>query len=391
MEFPYWSATRYRVDMASAAVLFELLRKGAFSPKALKRCKKTGEVSFVLLRREARRFEAFASEAGLAFLCVEERGILRRLSRIPARPGMIVGTLLGVALLVLSGLFVWDIEITCDAEMAHEEILAQLAEVGLYRGAFLPRIDDEEIETALRRANGRVAFVALNITGTVARVQIRASEAEPERETVLPANLVASRDGVITMPLVFEGECLVAPGDVVRAGQILASGLIDTQNHGYRVTRAAGEILARTSTTYTVRVPLFDTRRVLTGREKCEITLLFFDRARKVFKNTGKMDIECDIIENTKWLSLPSGKRLPIGITTRTYVPVTYVEVQRTTQTALETAREQMETLLAKECVGRTLLSRSERVIEEPDALTLVLTLVCEEDIASVAEFSFAP
>ncbi len=382
---------RYRVERAHGAALFEVLREGGFSPKALGRCGKTGEISFLLTRREAKRFEACVAQRNLPIAQRAERGLPRLLSHIAVRPGMIVGAVLAALLLVAASLFVWEVEITCDAELPQGEIIAELGEAGLYRGAFLPHLDREEIATALRRADERVAFVAVNVTGTVVRVQIRASEDIPKERPVQPANLVARCDGVITLPLVFEGECLVAPGDVVRAGEILASGLIDTQNHGYRVTRAAGEILARTTTTYTVRVPLFDTERVQTGREKREFTLLFFGRARKVFKNSGKIDGECDIIENTNWLCLPSGKRLPLGLATVTYVPYGQKEVQRTAEQARALAQEELAALLADECVGRTLLSREERVIEEPDAVTIVCTVVCEEDIASVAEFSFAP
>lgn len=381
----------YRVAHTQGTTLFEVLRAGNFSPNVLERCKKTGEISFRLTLREAKRFDAACAACGLLVSSRTVRGLPVLFARLAARPGMIVGTLLATFLLVFASLFVWEVEITCDAELPSEEILEALADAGLERGAFLPWLESEQIETALRCAHERVAFAAVNVTGTVVRVQIRASEEIPRERPLLPANLVARLDGVITMPLVFEGECLVAPGDVVRAGQILASGLIDTQNHGYRVTRAAGEVLARTTHTYTVRVPLFDTERVQTGREKREFTLLFFSQARKLFKNSGKMDMECDIIENTKWLCLPSGKRLPIGLTTVTYVPYTSKEVQRTAEEALALARAELALTLARESVGRTLLSREEYVIVERDALTLTCSIVCEEDIATVAEFTLAP
>lgn len=382
---------RYRVGQADTAALFALLHTGGFSPKSVERCKKTGEISFLLTWREAKRLDALLLARGIGVTGRTQHGLPCLLRALAARPGMIAGVLLAVLLLVASSLFVWELEISCDAELPHEEIIDELSGAGLYRGAFLPRLDAEGIETALRRADGRIAFVAVNVTGTVVRVQIRASEKEPAPVPLQPANLVARCDGVITLPLVYEGNCLVAPGDVVRAGQILASGLLDTQNHGYRVTRAAGEVLARTTYTYTVRIPLFDTERVQTGREKREITLLFFDRARKVFKNSGNLDSECDIIENTNWLCLPSGKRLPFGITTVTYLPYEHVAVKRTTGEALLLAQAELAARLAADSAGRTLLSRTEEVIEAPDALTLVCRVVCEEDIASVAEFSFAP
>lgn len=384
-------AVAYRVPAASARALFELLHAGGFAPKGIKRCKKSGDITFSLLPREARRFDAHAAAFGVVPTARVPHGAVRVLSALRARPGLIVGTLLALLLLALSPLFVWEVEIYGNERIPCEEFTRELREAGLYRGAFLPRLDREGVATALRQRDPRVAYATLNVSGTVARVQIREGEKEPDNAPRLPANLVAKRDGVITLPLVYEGECLVREGDVVREGQILASGVRDTQNHGYRVTRAAGEVMARTTYTYTVRVPFVGEEKAYVGQKRYEVTLFFFDNARKVFKSTGKSTMECDIIEKIQWFTLPSGKRLPFGIAVVAHLPFARVDVTYTPREAREIAEAQLASLLAAECEGRTLLSRTVELSVEPSAVTLYCTLVCEENIAAVSEFELTP
>jgi similar to stage IV sporulation protein len=156
--------------------------------------------------------------------------------------------------LVFSQLFLFDVRVEGNEQIGEDELHALLDEVGLSRGAFLPGIEEGEVAIALRQRDGRIAYAAVNLRGNVARVQIRERVTPPQRVTA-PANLVAKCDGVVTMPIVFAGEVLVREGEIVRAGQLLVSGILDSEKHGYRVTRAAGEVLARTTHTYTVRVP----------------------------------------------------------------------------------------------------------------------------------------
>ena len=181
-----------------------------------------------------------------------------------------------------------------------DELEGELAASGLSRGCFLPALRGDEIANALRQGDNRVAYVSVNVKGTVAHVQIRETQQTPEPLRGTPANLIAKCDGVVTLPLIFEGECLVSEGDVVRAGDLLAGGLINTQNHGYRVTRAAGQVFAKTVHVYSVSVPLVYEEKCATGRQSFGISLLFFDSVQKIFQNTNKYKDKCDIIEKTQ-------------------------------------------------------------------------------------------
>ncbi len=73
-------------------------------------------------------------------------------------------------------------------------------------------------------------WLTVTQNGMCAEVVVRE---RPEREPVLdrktPQNVVASRAGVITEVLCFDGNCLVSPGQAVESGQLLVSAYTDLE------------------------------------------------------------------------------------------------------------------------------------------------------------------
>lgn len=95
---------------------------------------------------------------------------------------------------------------------------------------------------------------------------------------------MAGKDGVIILPMIYEGTCAVAEGEAVRAGQLLASGLLESDNNGTRFTRAAGEVYARTVERMTLRIPFEYEEKVYTGKRTRERTLLFSEKRENFSK-----------------------------------------------------------------------------------------------------------
>lgn len=382
-------AVRYGVEGKDSKLLFEILQANRLSPKALKRSPKNGKIRFLLTYKQAQAFER--AVANSFSFTREETGVRALGRRLLRSPGLLSGILLSLLLFLGARLLVWDVRIMGTEKIGREELEDTLAELGIFRGAFLPALDADALALSLRQADTRVGYAAINVKGSVVYVQVRENEPVPSQSAKKPANLVAAYDGVVTMPLIFEGECLVEAGEIVRAGQILAGGLVDTQNYGYRVTRAAGQVLARTVHTYTVRVPFAYEEKVYTGEKKSEISLLFFQRAQKVFKNIGQIRDKCDIIEEIKWFRTPAGAQLPFGYCLRTRVAYETERRTYTLQDARRVAQDELQRQLSADSTGRTLLEKSVEWSVDGEGVTLFCTVVCEEDIARTQEFVMQP
>ncbi|MBQ8716592.1 MAG: sporulation protein YqfD [Clostridia bacterium] len=372
----------FEVDAEDATALFEGLRSEGISPKRVRRYEKNGKIGFTCTLFSALRL----SKKNPKLTEVNRGGLPVFFARLSHRPGLICGLALALSLLFVSRLFVWDVEVQGNETVETEEIISELAAAGLSCGSFLPRLDREAVAIELRRGDGRIAFATVNLRGTVAYVQVRETAEAPQAAVPPPANLVAKCDGVITLPLIFEGECLVSEGDVVRAGQILAGGVIDSEKHGYRITRAAGQVLARTVHTYTVNVPFAYEEKVYTGRKGKEISLLFFTKRGKLFKNTRNIGNSYDIITNVNWWTLSDGRQLPIGFIVSDVAEYELRPAVRDGVQACELAYAELERQLSQDSVGRSMLEHTVELVADADGITLICTVVCEEDIAETAE-----
>ena len=318
-------------------------------------------------------------------------GVGAVIAYLSRRTGLLCGIAAGLCLFTLSFFFVWDVDVVGNTTLEAGEILEELSAAGLCVGGFLPSLDTDAVENALRLGDSRISYAAVNVTGTVVTVQIREAEEAPKKSPLSPANLVAKRDGVVTQPLVFEGECLVSEGSVVRAGQILASGIQDTVDNGVRLTRASGQVMAKTTYTYQIFVPFEYEESIPAGRTGAEISLFFFGRVQKIFKSTGNTMKECDIINKIIRPSVTAGRELPFGIYVTRYTPKEKTPARRTAVEALALAKAELKETLQREGQGRTLLSRLTETSVGEEGVTLTCTVVCEEDIALVVEIPQLP
>ena len=378
------------IPVAAMTDFFEICRVLGITPRCARRTGKSEDVICRFSRFSAVRVMALAAQRELTFTVHKTGGLPALWLRFIHRPGIVLGAIAALMLLVAANLFVWDVDITGCEALTEREVEEELAALGLSCGSFLPNIDSDAITLALRHSDSRIAYATVNLLGTVAYLQIREAEPEPTRMPNSPANLVAKQDGTVLLPLIFEGECLIEVGEYVRAGQVLASGIMDSEAGGFRVTRAAGQVLARTEEKITVRVPFCYDEKVLTGRAFREIEVSFFGLSGKVFKNTGNVTNSCDIIEYEKEF-YAGAHTLPFGLAVTEYYEYTEQASRRTATEALSLAHAELAARLANASETRTLLATTVEVVVDEDGVTLLCTAAFEEDIATVSEFSVSP
>ena len=100
---------------------------------------------------------------------------------------------------------------------------------------------------------------------------------------------------------------------------------------------------------------------------------------------------KCDIIEEIKWMRTPAGAILPLGYR---FAQANAYEMHSTTrslQQARELAELELQEQLAADSAGRTLLEKHTEWSVHANGVTLLCTVVCEEDIARTVEFVQSP
>jgi similar to stage IV sporulation protein len=86
----------------------------------------------------------------------------------------------------------------------------------------------------------RLAWVNVEVSGTLATIRVAEKEI-PEAALTQPGDVVARCDGVVQEIVTLYGIPVVAPGEVVTAGQLLISGLLPVQDKAYHDKAAKGE------------------------------------------------------------------------------------------------------------------------------------------------------
>lgn len=343
---------------------------------------KDGEgYSFLVRRRDVAEIQEIAQRAGVEINAVRT-GLPALIKKHRLRVGIPVGALLAALMIILSSRFVWDIHISGNERVTDEEIEAALDGYGFRLGAYLPALDIEKICRMIVIENKDISWISVNIRGTVAHVEVRETKSASVEDVSEPSNLVASRDGQIVLVEAYGGKSEVKAGQTVKKGDILVSGVIDSQALGFRLVRSRGKVYAAVTKTFSASVPLSSFEKIYTGNEKVKKTVKFFSKSTELFKNTNISYEKYDTIEKTERVSL-FGIRLPIFVTTVTYAEYTEIPRTITEEDAYSAACDTAEREKIIDTKEDRILSQSESKSTENGVCTVTITVECVTDIAA--------
>ncbi len=272
-----------------------------------------------LLRRDAARAERICAQAMCTMEILETAGLGRTFRGLRRRWAFVL-------LLVLAALagyfvpkFVFFYTVSGNERVPSARILRELAELGVGFGTYGPSIKPQELKNRMLLRIPELQWLTVTQNGMCAEVVVRERpEAEPVLDRRTPQNVVASRDGVVTEVLCYDGNCLVAPGQTVQAGQLLVSAYTDLE-FKTQVTAARAEVYAQTLRRTETVLP--DTALHRTGRRQSgrSVSLLLGKNRFSCGKSSGKMGADCDKITERRFFTLPGGYQLPIGLEITTF------------------------------------------------------------------------
>ena len=343
---------------------------------------------FVCSLMTARKLMPACKVYGIPVKTVSAHGLLCLLYRYRSRVGLLFGAVIAIAVMIISQNVLWKINITGNERLSDQEIISELEKSGLCVGGKISDFDVDSIENRVLINSDKISWITVNLSGTVANVQIRESiDTQKDDTPKKPANIVAKCDAQIVGVEVYTGFVCVKVGDYVRAGDLLVSGLYDSTQGPYRYTRASGKILAKTSHHFRVEVPLKRDVKVYSDKTKEKKTLNFFGKSIKLFSNYGNEGASCDII-NYEYRLNPFGfGNLPISVSVEKEFPYAFESTVIDEKYASELAFYQLRMMIESEIPEAQLLKKSITTECYDDKFVLECTVYCIEDIAKISEF----
>jgi hypothetical protein len=304
---------------------------------------------------------------------------------------------------------VWDVRVSGNTRLSDRTIEQSLEACGFGVGTPLRGFEADKTENEVLLYDDRLAWISINRKGTVAYVEVREREARPPEEEDTPCDIVAAMGGIIQRVELTEGNVRVTAGQAVGVGDILVSGLYDSQTQGIRITAARARVYARTTRILTVEIPLTYEQKVYEAPAAREKSVNFFGNHIKFSKKAGNPGGLCDIIEEERSWGLPMGETaftrkagfsgevgfpgkvgfpgevgFPVSSCTLWYLPYRIETHTRTYAEAEELAYLELARRIAAIPGGAELIGKTVTVRHGEETLTLTCTLTCVEDIGRV-------
>ncbi len=267
-----------------------------------------------------------------------------------------------------------------------EKILWALENNGIQFGTAEDEIDLNTVKNQILAELPELGWITVNTEGGMAEVIVRERAEKPViSKSSVPANIVAKKSGLITDFEVTGGTAQVQKGSIVKEGDLLISGVTNLDKT-LLLTRAEGEIYARTWNR--VHAVFADNvmQKVYTGREKIFYSITFGKKTLNFYKTSGISYRNYDKIMESTVLALPGGYEFPITITktvVREYIlqPVEMEENEKKAQ--LEAA---VVNQMRSELTAGSVLNQSFLFHQKEGGLSLNGIIECQEEIGNIVE-----
>lgn len=298
---------------------------------------------FTTRERDKARFVAYAKHK-LRYELTEPLGLYGFLWRNRRRYGVFLAIILLSCAFFFSSDLVWDVRVSGNERLSDEAVMDALCESGFEIGSSWRTTDKNAVEAELLSNTPDISWISINRRGTVAYVEVIESENVAIEENVSPlySNIVADRDGVIEEISVKSGSAAVKIGDVVKRGDVLISGVVENENGSY-LCRAEGIVRAQSAETVVAEISRDTEERILVRQRIAHVRLILFRFSINIFKNYGKYENSCDIIEKMRDIFAFGEHRLPIRISTTYLCEYEGVTVSRTPDEMITEAKRVLE------------------------------------------------
>lgn len=245
-------------------------------------------------------------------------------------------------------------------------------------------LDMEHIKNSVLSQLPELSYITINKQGGIATVIVRQREIRPD-PPFYPSDILAKKRGIITTIHAIAGTPQVKPGDVVIPGQLLISG-VSNLDKTLLVTKAEGEVYARTFSRKCAVFPEQVGAKVYTGRQIRQISVSFGKKTIKFYKSSGIPYDNYDKMTVRKTLTLPGDYRLPAAVTVTTLREY-HIQEQPVAETdAVALLRSAVVNQMQQEMTAGVILKHTGALTTGEGLYRLVCDMECREEIGSVVE-----
>ena len=284
--------------------------------------------------------------------------------------------------LIATSNFIWNIEITGNAEISKDEIIQVLNQNGLKIGISKNKININFLINNIRLQRDDIAWIGISLKGTNAIVEIKEADKAPEiiNEDEF-CNIVSNKNASIMKINVQKGTAAVREGDIVREGDTLVFGYMQGKYTGIRYVHSSADIEAKVWYSKKNKFYFNQEIQVATGATEEKHSLKINKFKINLYKTLSKFK-NYDTINESKKLMLFSNFYLPIEIIKTTNYEYEKQNKTYTEEELVENATKQLEEQLVKEIESKeNILNKHVNVYKNEDYIEVEVIYEVLENI----------
>ncbi len=329
-----------------------------------------------VLAKEYKKASKLAKAAGMRLKIVKKHGIYFRMKKYKKRKGIIVTGVAAILLLIFLQNFVWVIEINGNEGVTNSQILSAAYRNGLKTGTFLLNKNLEKIKLSMLKDLPSLSFISLNRIGS--RIEIEVAEETPKPYIIsnnTPCNIIASKTARIISSEIYAGQKMFKDGETVYKGDLLVSGIVETDDGKTTYHHALAKIEGETTFEKVFSVLLNQTEKIYNGKEKTRYKIVLFGKKIPLYLR-GYKDEKYDT----------SSSFMPFGIEKETLHFYDEKTIEFSEQQALKIIEENISIYEKENLKDAPVISREISAATENGSLICKIDYRCIEDIVSTVE-----
>ncbi len=340
-------------------------------------------ISAFIIKSQYKLLRPIAKKSNSKIKIKSKHGLPFKVKFLKNRKGLIVGAFIFFIIIFIFSNFIWSVNINVDKETNIDSIQSSLNELGIKNGACIKKLDVKMIEKELMLKQSEIAWVAVNITGSVAEIEISIKTETPDNQTNdTPCNLIASESGQIVRSEVLSGQKEFTLFQAVEKGQILVNGILQGEGEQISYKHSKGKVFALLRKSVNVTVPLTQERIKLIDKKIIRANLDIFNLNIPIIL-AREPDGNYEDIINKSTVNLFE-KKLPISLTTQKFLIKESENIKLSIQEAKEQARNELLAKINSDSDAKILHS-DENFEERNDAIILHASVLLEKNIAQEA------
>src|SRR5699024_3890896 len=259
---------------------------------------------------------------GMTIIKVTNKGGLQFLQYIKQRKTLFIALFICTVLLFLLMNTAWKIQINGVSTHLEDKINTQLADKGLYQGAWVRQLPPlEKLQEELLHELPELLYVGIRKQGVFYHIEAIEKKIETPLQSSDAKQLVAKKSGIIEKMFISSGQSLVERNDFVKKGDILVSNEIEVEESDEKKKKKTvpvrGNVYANTWYDVEVNASLESTQQKLTGEQTKSYRLQVKNKSFPIW-GFGQPKFKQNMIyEDSKALQLWKW-RLPVEIVEET-------------------------------------------------------------------------